>query len=340
MATPTSTAVAPPSLIDHWVKRTGRSWSQAAALLALFLLVFLFGAAYLDGALAAPFDAQAWRGALLYPVISAYVLLIQPAARRLLENALQALRPLVLTDDETFARLVAEEPLFNRRNQWLAFGTGAAFALLFRPWEYFPFWLALYGLVGAALTYGLLGWFVYGTATGSLLGAGWDVAVDANVFELKSLEPVARWGLGIALSYVGGITLSLLLVPEIPRSPETIVIYGVLTAVPLLAFFSSMASTHRIMAEAKEQELETVRSSLAAASTALKRCASEGRTEEMQVLFKLIAGWGAYEKQVEAVPDWPYTAQIRRSLLVSALLPGAVGIGRAVLLEYLLRLVA
>lgn len=340
MATSMCGAVAPPSLIDQWVKRTGRSWSQAAALLALFMLLFLLGAAYLDGALAGPFDAQFWRGALLYPTIAVYTLLIQPPVRRLLEAALQALRPLVLTDDQTFARMVAEEPLFNRRNQWLAFGIGAAFTLLFRPWEYFDFWLTLYGLVGAAVTYGLLGWFVYGTATASMLGAGWDVAVDANVFELKSLEPVARWGLGIALSYVGGITLSLLLLPQIPRRPETIVIYAVLTAVPLFAFFASMASTHRIMAEAKEQELATVRSSLAAASTALKRCASEGRTEEMQVLFKLIAGWGAYEKQVEAVPEWPYTAQIRRSLLVSALLPGAVGIARAVLVEYLLRLVA
>lgn len=52
----------------------------------------------------------------------------------------------------------------------------------------------------------------------------------------KSLEPVARRGLGIALSYVGGITLSLLLVPEMPRRPETILIYAVFTAVPLLAF--------------------------------------------------------------------------------------------------------
>jgi len=42
--------------------------------------------------------------------------------------------------------------------------------------------------------------------------------------------------LGIALSYVGGITLSLLLVPEMPRRPETILIYAVFTAVPLLAF--------------------------------------------------------------------------------------------------------
>ena len=183
MAIPMSTAVAPPSLIDHWVKRTGRSWSQAAVLLALFLLLFLLGAAYLDGALAGPFDAQFWHGALLYPTIAVCTLLIQPPVRRLLEAAVQALRPLVLTDEKTFARMAAEEPLFNRRNQLLAFGTGAAFTLLFRPWEYFPFWLALYGLVGAALTYGLLGWFVYATATASMLGARWEVSVDVNVFE-------------------------------------------------------------------------------------------------------------------------------------------------------------
>jgi hypothetical protein len=32
---------------------------------------------------------------------------------------------------------------------------------------------------------------------------------------------------------------------------------------------------------------------------------------------------GAYEKQVETVPEWPYIAEIRRSVAVPSLLPGA-----------------
>jgi hypothetical protein len=333
MTTDSTTITTPPTLVEDWIERTGLSWAQAAALVALALVAFLVGAAYLDGMLAELLDSETWRYAWIYPAIIAYTLLVQPALRRLLDGALQAFRPLVLTDDQNFERLVAGSPLFDRRNQWLAFGVGAAFILIWRPLEPFPFWPTVYNLLGGALMWGLLGWFIYVTATASMIGVGWEVSVDVNVFELKALEPVARWGLGIAMSYVGGITLSLLLVPQVTLSIQNIATYGILTAAPVLVFFASMWSSHRVMAEAKKRELKVVRHSLAAASQALKRCAAQGRTEEMQVLFDLIAGWGAYEKQVEAVPEWPYTAQIRRNLLVSLLLPLATSIIPALLVE-------
>jgi hypothetical protein len=338
MATKSTTITTPPTLVEEWVRRTGLSWAQAAALVALALIVFLAGAAYMDGTLAELFDAEYWRYGLIYPAITAYTLWIQPALGRLLVAALEAFRPLVLTDDENFQRLVAEAPLFDRRNQWLAVGIGAVFILVWRPSDPFPFWPTLYHLLSGALMYGLMGWFIYTTATASMIGVDWDISVDINVFELKALEPVARWGLGIALSYVGGITLSLLLVPRFTLNIQNIATYGVLTAAPVLVFFASMFSSHRIMAEAKKRELKVVRGSLAAASQALKRCAAEGRTEEMQVLFDLLASWGAYEKQVEAVPEWPYTAQIRRNLLVSLLVPLAASIIPALLLEAAKRL--
>ena len=337
MATKSTTITTPPTLVEEWVRRTGLSWAQAAALVALALIVFLAGAAYMDGTLAELFDAEYWGYALIFPAITAYTLWIQPALGRLLVAALEAFRPLVLVDDDEFHRLVAEAPLFDRRNQWLAFGIGAAFILVWRPSAPLPFWPSLYSLLSGALMYALMGWFVYTTATASMIGVGWDVSVDVNVFELKALEPVARWGLGIAMSYVGGITLSLLLFPGFTLNTQSITTYGVLTAAPVLVFFASMFSSHRIMAEAKKRELKVVRGSLAAASQALKRCAAEGRTEEMQVLFDLLASWGAYEKQVEAVPEWPYTAHIRRNLVVSSLLPAAIGLARSLLLEVLTR---
>jgi hypothetical protein len=338
MTTGSTTIATPPTLVEEWVDRTGLSWAQATGFVALALVVFMVGAAYMDGMLAELFDAEAWRYALIYPVIIAYTLWTQPALKRLLDRALLAFRPLVITGDEDFEGLVAGSPVFDRRNQWLAFGVGAAFILVWQPADPLPFWPTLYNLVGGALMYGLLGWFIYITATASMIGVGWDVSVDINVFELKALEPVARWGLGIAMSYVGGITLSLLFVPRVTLSIQNIATYGILTAAPVLVFFASMLSSHGVMAEAKKRELKVVRGSLAAASQALKRCAAEGRTEEMKVLFDLIAGWGAYEKQVDAVPEWPYTAQIQRNLLVSLLLPLAAYIIPALLLEAARRL--
>jgi hypothetical protein len=315
------------------VARTGLSWAQAAALVALALVVLLVGAAYLDGVLAGPFDAVFWRTAMLEPAIVAYTLLVQPGLGRLFDAALQAFRPLVSVDDDEFQRLVAGAPLYDRRQQWLALGIGVVFSLIWRPWHYFPFWSTLYALLGGAVEFGLLGWFIYVTATASMIGIGWDVSVEVGVFELKALEPVARWGLGIAMSYVGGITLSLLLLSRLTVNIEFIATYGALTAAPVLVFFASMMSTHRVMVEAKKRELKMVRDSLAAASQALKQRAAEGQVEDMQTLFDLIAGWGAYEKQVEALPEWPYTAQIRRNLFVSLLLPLAASIIPALLLE-------
>ncbi len=338
MATETTTITTPPTLVEEWVARTGLSWGQTAALVALALIVLLAGAAYMDGMLADLLHTEPWRYTLMYPLIIAYTLLIQPRLRRLLDGALEAFRPLVPTDDENFQRLVAEAPLFDRRNQWLAFGIGAAFILVWRPWDYLSFWASLYSVVGGGLMWGLMGWFIYTTVTASMIGVDWDVSVDISVFELKALEPVARWGLGIAMSYVGGITLSLLLVPRFTLDIPNITTYGVLTAAPVLVFFASMLSSHRVMAEAKRRELKVVRGSLAAASQALKQRAAEGKAEEIQALIDLITAWGAYEKQIEAVPEWPYTGQIRRNLFVSLLVPLAASIIPGLLLEAAKRL--
>ncbi len=337
MTRETTSSITPPTLVEACVQRAGLSWAQAAGVAAVALTVFFAAAAYLDGLLAGPFDADLWRNAMLYPAITAYTLLMQPWLKRLFDLALEAFRPFVPVDDDDFRRLLARAPVFDRRNQGLAFALGASVVLLFRPWSYYPFWLTLYSLLGA-LMYGLLGWFIYVTASASMIGADWDFSMDVNVFELKLLEPVARWGLGVALSYVGGITLSLLFLPRLTLLVETLILYGLLTATPVLVFFASMLSTHRLMAEAKRRELDTVRNSLAAASRALKQRSAEGRTDEMQELFELIAGWAAYEKQIEALPEWPYTADIRRSLLVSSLLPAVAWLARSVLLEALLRM--
>jgi hypothetical protein len=152
------------------------------------------------------------------------------------------------------------------------------------------------------------------------------------------LEPIGHWSLGVALSYVGGNTLSLIFLPRPALIVETAIIYGVLSLTPVLVFFLNMVSARRIVVSAKRQELKTVRASLVAASRALKEKAAHGDPEDMSALLDRFTAWVAVEKRVREVPEWPYTAGIRRSLVVSSLLPAAAWLARSVLLEALIRL--
>jgi hypothetical protein len=55
--------------------------------------------------------------------------------------------------------------------------------------------------------------------------------------------------------------------------------------------------------------------------------------EDVGALRDFIETWVAYEERVERVPEWPYTSEIRRNLLVSLLVPLAAYIIPALLLE-------
>jgi hypothetical protein len=76
-----------------------------------------------------------------------------------------------------------------------------------------------------------------------------------------------------------------------------------------------------------------VRDHLAAASLAFEERARQGQLEDAEALLGSIAAWVTYERQVKAVPEWPYTADIRRSLVLSTLLPLAVWLAQEVLLD-------
>lgn len=334
-----TTPATPSSLLEEWMERTPLSWRQLAGSVTMVLVSFLVIAAYLDGVLAETFNIKFWRSAGMYPGIIAYILLSVPAGRRFRDDAITALRPLVPLDDDEFDRLVAQEPLFNRRRERLAFAIGATTILLFRPWEALPSWLMLYQILAGGLMFGLLGYLVYTSLAATKLGADWEVAQDINVFELQSLQPIARWSLSNALFYIGGITLSLLFIGRFTLDIANVVIYSVLGAAAVLVFFTNMMNTHRIMVEVKNRELEMIGDHLAAGSEALKQGAAEGQTEQMLLLINLSL-WRAYAKQIEELPDWPYTAEIRANLLVSLLVPLAVYIVPALLLEAAKRLLS
>lgn len=339
MTAKSTTPATPSSLLEEWGERTPLSWRQLAGAVTLVLVSFLVIAAYLDGVLAETFNIDFWRSAGMYPGIIAYILLSVPAGRRFRDDAITALRPLVPLDDDEFDRLVAQEPLFNRRRQWLALAVGATTMLLFRPWEFLPSWLMLYQMLAGGLMFGLLGYLVYTSLAATKLGADWEVAQDINVFELQSLQPIARWSLSNALFYIGGITLSLLFIGRFTLDIANVVIYSVLGAAAVLVFFTNMMNTHRIMVEVKNRELQMIGDRLAAASRALQERPDKGPAERMLLLIDLNL-WRAYEQQVEELPEWPYTAEIRRNLLLSLLVPLTAYIVPPLLLEAAKRLLS
>jgi len=343
----------PSTLVEEAVERTGMSWLQVAVAVGLVLVLLLVVAAFAAGVLTAPFDVNFWRVGLLRPAIIVYVLLALSILERLRNGAIESLRPLARMDDGSFGHLLAEGPMFNRRLEWLAVAMGmVAGLLLWRPWDYSGFsrmwlsvgarseWLVLYGLVASGLWGGLQGWTVYSSLSGMTLFAGLrHHPLDINVFDLRPLEPIGRWSLGIALAFIGGSALSLLFVPELTPSVEALILYGVLILTPVLVFFLNMLSTRQTIVAAKRRELDLVRENLAALSLTLEEGTAKGQPEHTPAVLDSIGAWVGYEERVGKVPEWPYTADIRRSLLLSTFLPLAAWLIQEVVLDLLKRLV-
>jgi len=154
------------------------------------------------------------------------------------------------------------------------------------------------------------------------------------------VEPIGRWSLGIALAFIAGATLSLLFVPQFNISLEIIIIYGALILAPVLVFFLNMMNTRQAMVAAKKRKLDMVRDNLTAASQALEERAAKGQVGDMESLLNAVAAWVTYEERVKKVPEWPYTNEIRRNLVLSMLLPFAAFLIQGVLFELFLRLLS
>jgi hypothetical protein len=323
-----------------------------AASVGLALFLFLVAAAFLAGVLTDTFDVDFWRAGLLYPAIIVYIFWSLPFLRRLRDKAIESFRPLTALDDDEFERLLAEAPMFNRRLEWLALCTGIVGGLLLlRPWDYSGLsrtwlslgarseWLVLYVLIAGGLWSGLLGLGIFSSLSSTRLFTRLQQhPLKINIFDLRSLEPIGHWSLSIALVFIGGSALSLIFFPQPALNVETLVLYSMLTLTPVLVFFLNMLSTRQTIVAAKKRKLDMVRDNLAAASLALGEEEVKGQTEHTKALLDTVAAWVTYEKRVKEVPEWPYTAEIRRNLVLSTLLPLAVGLLQSAAQDLLKRL--
>jgi hypothetical protein len=320
---------------------------QMATVVSAVLVALLLGVAFLGGVLPGPFDAAFWIRGLLPPVIVGYLLLSEGRLKHLRDNAIAPLRSLVQIGDEDFDGMIRKASMFNRRREWPAIAVGATVGwLLNLAWGYPPPWITLYIVISNGLMYGLIGWSIYSALSGTRLFSEFqNRPLDLNIFDLESLELIGRWSLGISLTFIGGITISLLItLPELSPSQlvslEAVVIYGTLIAATLVVFFLNMLSTRSIILIAKSRELARVNSYLTAASKSLSDRRMSGQFGGLNLPPEGLLPWLAYEKRVQEVPVWPYTSKIRRSLLFSLLLPALAflvpWILRGVILQFIL----
>jgi hypothetical protein len=259
-------------------------------------------------------------------------------------GAIRAFRPLVPLDDDSFHRLVAEASLFNRRREWTALSIGAGAMLLIigvslgqEPMEGFAWVLALSALPAPILAGGLLGLVINASISDSKLFTELSRhPLNVSVFDLGSLEPIARWSLGTTLIFIGGITLANLFLPRAAFLDTRALTFNLIINIPIalaavVMFFHNMRTVHGDMVEAKQRELKMVRDNLLALSQALRERTAKGQIEDTQTLLSSIKTWTAHEEWVRGLPEWPYTTAIKRNLVLSLFLPGVVGILREAL---------
>lgn len=302
--------------------------------IGLLLTLAPFGAAALDGVLGIFLGSGLWHFSLLPAVVILYILIISPIMARADIGVVDALRPLVLLDDDSFDQLVADASHLNPAAEILAFGAGAAFgAWQGRDWlaETGFFWLGLYVPLSAALMFGLLGWTIYAavyTTRVTMVLNRQPMRID--IFDTEPFRPIGRQSLVSALAFIGGIVLAIIF----GMSWESIsdwrnwILFFLLALVPVLIFFLNMRDTHRVLAAEKNRELEAVQQNIHRACRILMERVTGN--ESSGTLAAEINALVAYEERVQQASTWPYDTAQLRTLFVSVIIPVGAAVGRAV----------
>jgi hypothetical protein len=298
----------------------------------LLLLLAPLAAAWLDGSLPELLATGRWRVLLAPPAVILYIVAVAPRMDVMDTRVHHTLRSVTLVDDRTFDAIVAESSSLRPRNELLAMvvGVGLGLALvLAQPDGVVSLAVAAWGIT-TILMYGLLGWTVYASiASTRLTSAILRQPLSINPLDTSPFEAIGRQSLLLALIFVGGITLSLLLSvqdPEVVREPAFWLSIGPLALAPVVIFFLTMRPTHHVLFAAKKQALSAVRAHIEQASLDLmERLARQEDTVQLaQVTNALLA----YEHRLVDARTWPYNTAMLRTLFLSVLLPAITVLGK------------
>ena len=320
---------APASLFDRWIARPRKRWPGWAICVGLLCLPVVISV--LQYGPSEALGQQGFRGLLIAPAVITYIFLVSPLLTRIADEVLVGLRPLLDVDDtDTRALLNPAETLRpGRERQVIVVGALlGVLQVLASNGDLPDSWQEAYWLLTTAALYALLGLVILESFAGTRLIA----ALHRRIRHVDPLDPrpfdaVGRQGLVSALAFIGGISVSLLLMPEAIRRPEFWVVYIPLVMVPVAIFFLNMRPTHALLGRCKRDELRHVTQQVNASSRQLN-----DRLEKGQSTGSLAADIGAlmaFERRLESARTWPYDTAMLRTLGLSVLVPLATVVVRS-----------
>jgi hypothetical protein len=322
----------PTSLFERWIARPRTPWLRVGIGLAVVAAPLI--AAALDGVLPAFFTQGLWRIWLSAAVI-VYILAAAGPMSAMESRVISSLRPVIMLTDEELDRLMRRVAVPKPAYEALAFGAGAALALLgaegWPPGDPSP-WLTWTNQISAPLMFGMLAWVIYGSfAEARLMGVLLRQPLSVDPLDTTPFGPIGRRSLLLALVFVGGSTLSLVFIGTQPgglRDPGSLALYGILALATVAIFFLNMRPTHHVLAAARKSELRAVRAQIATPCRALSTS-----LEQNQPTGTLAADLNAlviYEGRLKESRTWPYNTAMIRTLVLSVLAPLAPVVARLV----------
>lgn len=308
----------PRPLVQHVLQRARLPPVALATMVGAVLALPLLWVAFRHG----PPDTDAVRGLWglgLEPAIITYILAIHSVLHGRWARVVDAIRPLSAHPD-----LIARAEAVDRRSEAAALLLGALFAvwvsLSGRPARG---WIVAYVLATNVLLFGLMALSIHeglrrARGLARIVRAG--LAID--LFDRRPLAPLARWGLTVSLTFVGGICLSLVFQSyDDLKSLQALAIYSILLTVSLTLFFTSVWSVHVALVAAQQRELAMVRRQWERARDDLRRSTADIDVETAQRLYAPLAVFGTYEQHVRTASTWPYDIKVVQQLVASLVAP-------------------
>ncbi|NIV37666.1 MAG: hypothetical protein GWN58_52100 [Anaerolineae bacterium] len=314
------------SLFDRLAIRLRRT--RIFVPLSLFLMLLPIALAFVDGQWEQFLSSGLWRVLLIQPAIVIYILLLSPFMQRAREDVITGLRPIVQVTDQEFEQLVAQQSRLNPRGELIAVSTGALVGWFMRVGMALGVdspWLQAYQAMATVVMYAAIAWVIYGAVAGTgLYRALLRQPLEVDVFDISPFEPVGRESVMVSVAFIIGATLAMVfsITGEFVLEFESFLAYVFFACVAVLVFFLNLRDTHRVLADAKQQELDLAQTRISQAYQALKREAQGG--EAIQAIAIEIDAWISYKERLGKTRTWPYNTEIIRNLLISTLMPVGV----------------
>ena len=317
------------SILDLAVDRSRFPWVRLVVGFGLSFALIALLTAYAENLLPQMLATGEWRYFMSIPVIMVYMLLNIDNLAYLRMDVVTPLRPLIQLDDTEYNKVFQDATRVRPRRELIAMALGApiAAAMFFSfsfPMRYFTYWLWLLGMV---LTYSLLSWIVYRVVINARLIAVLNAQpMQVDVFDIAPFEPVGRHSLRFSATFLGAVALSaiFLVSRDAMLAPQFWIAYTVMIVIPVVGFFLGMRQTHRVLADAKQRELEMVKQRIANAYATMTLSKAEGQNVDSAA--REINAWFACQHELKGARTWPYNTETLRTLVISVMVPISAGL--------------